>query len=303
MQRYILRRLFQSIFVAAAVLIMVFFVGHVIGDPVELMLPAEASDELIAEMRAKFGFDQPLSVQFVEFLLRVSTGFGDSLWQKSPALEIALERIVPTFYLTAAVLCLSIPMALLLGTLAALNVGTWVDRLITVVTLGGISTVDFWLGLLLIILFSLTLGWFPTSGYGTFSHVVLPAIALSYRSIGRMAQITRSAMIDEYAKPYIHVARANGLPETRVFGHALKNASIPILTIAGDELAMLMGGAIAVETVFAWPGIGRLLVQAIYHRDLFLIEAVVCVIVVVIIFVNLMIDLAYAWLDPKLRYE
>lgn len=303
MQTYILRRLFQSCFVAAAVLILVFFVGHVIGDPVELMLPAEASDELIAEMRAKFGFDQPLSVQFVAFLQRVATGFGDSLWQKAPALEIALQRIVPTFYLTMTVLALSLPLALLLGTLAAFNAGTWIDRAITVFTLGGISTVDFWLGLLLIIVFSLTLGWFPTSGYGSFSHVVLPALALSYRSVGRMAQITRSAMLDEYAKPYIHVARANGLPETTVFGQALKNASIPILTIAGDEMAMLMGGAIAVETVFAWPGIGRLLVQAIYHRDLFLIEAVVTVIVVVIILVNLLIDLAYAWLDPKLRYE
>ncbi len=175
--------------------------------------------------------------------------------------------------------------------------------MITVFTLGGISTVDFWLGLLLIIVFSVTLGWFPTSGYGSVSHVILPALALSYRSLGRMAQITRSAMIDEFSKPYIHVARANGLSERTVFGHALKNASIPILTIAGDEMAMLMGGAIAVESVFAWPGIGRLLVQAIYHRDLFLIEAVVCVIVIVIILVNLMIDLAYAWLDPKLRYE
>lgn len=303
MQQYILRRLFQSIFVAAAVLVMVFFVGHVIGDPVELMLPAEASEELIAEMRAKFGFDQPLSQQFLAFVARVSTGFGDSLWQSAPALEIALERIVPTFYLTTTVLLISLPLALCLGTLAALRAGTWVDRVITVFTLGGISTVDFWLGLLLIIVFSVWLGWFPTAGYGSLAHIVLPALALSYRSVGRMAQITRSAMLDEYAKPYIHVARSNGLPERLVFGHALKNASIPILTITGDEIAMLMGGAIAVESVFAWPGIGRLLVQAIHHRDLFLIEAVVCVIVVVIILVNLLIDLAYAWLDPKLRYE
>lgn len=290
-------------FVAAAVLILVFFVGHVIGDPVELMLPLEASEELIAEMRAKFGFDKPLSAQFVDFLYRVSTGFGNSLWQKAPALDIALERIVPTFYLTSSVLIVSVPLALLLGTFAALHVGSWIDRCITVFTLGGISVVDFWLGLLLIIVFSINLGWLPTSGYGGLSYLILPTIALSYRSIGRMAQITRSAMVDEYSKPYIHVARANGLPESRVFLHALKNASIPILTIAGDEMAMLMGGAIAIETVFAWPGIGRLLVQAINHRDLFLIEAVVCVIVVVIILINLVIDLAYAWLDPKLRYQ
>ena len=303
MQYYILRRLFQSVLVALAVLVLVFLVGHVIGDPVELMLPPEASDELIADMRAKFGFDQPLSAQFVEFLGRVFTGFGNSLWQNAPALDIAMERIIPTAYLTLSVLALSVPMALILGTLAALHVGSWIDRAITIFTLGGISTVDFWLGLLLIIVFSLTLGWFPTSGYGSVAHIILPTLALSYRSIGRMAQITRSAMVDEYAKPYIHVARANGLPERLVFVHALKNASIPILTIAGDEMAMLMGGAIAIETVFAWPGIGRLLVQAIYHRDLFLIEAVVCVIVVVIILVNLIIDLAYAWLDPKLRYE
>lgn len=300
---YVLRRLVQSVFVAAAVLILVFLVGHVIGDPVDMMLPAEASEELRADLRAKYGFDQPLTIQFTAFIQRVLSGFGNSLWQKAPAIEIALTMIVPTFYLTISVLILSVPLAIALGTWAALRAGSWVDRSVTVITLGGISTVDFWLGLLLIIVFSVQLGWLPTSGYGSFSHLILPTLALSYRSVGRMAQITRSAMLDEYSMPYIHVARANGIPEYRVFLHALKNAAIPILTIAGDEMAMLMGGAIAIETVFAWPGIGRLLVQAIYHRDLFLIEAVVCVIVVVIILVNLIIDLAYAWLDPKLRYE
>jgi peptide/nickel transport system permease protein len=303
MQQYVIRRLFQSVFVALAVLILVFLVGHVIGDPVEMMMPAEASEDLIADMRAKYGFDKPLSGQFVDFVERVLSGFGDSLWQKAPALQIALDRIVPTFYLTMSVLLFSVPLALLLGTLAALNAGRGIDRAVTVFTLGGISIVDFWLGLLLIIVFSVWLGWFPTAGYGSLEHLVLPTLALAYRSVGRMAQITRSAMLDEYSKPYIHVARSNGIPEHRVFGHALKNASIPILTIAGDEMAMLMGGAIAIETVFAWPGIGRLLVQAIHHRDLFLIEAVVCVIVVIIIFVNLLIDLAYAWLDPKVVYQ
>lgn len=303
MTSYVLRRLAQSLVVALVLLILVFFVGHVMGDPVELMLPIDAPEELQARMRAEFGFDAPLQIQFVHFIERVFTGFGDSLWQKAPALGIALERIVPTLYLTVATVALAVPISILLGSLAARNPNSVVDRVVSVVSLAGISTVDFWLGLLLIFLFSITLGWLPTSGYGGVQYLILPVLALAGRSIGRITQITRSAMLDEYAKPYIQVARANGIPEHRVFLHALKNASIPVLTIAGDDFATLMGGTFAIETIFAWPGIGRLLVQAIYQRDLFLIEATVFVIVLVIIVVNLIVDLTYALLDPKVRYQ
>lgn len=302
MTNYVLRRLAQSLVVALVLLVLVFFVGHVMGDPVELMLPIDAPEELQERMRAEFGFDDPLHIQFLHFVERVFSGFGDSLWQKAPALDIALERIVPTLYLTGATVALAVPISILLGAMAARNPNGIVDRTVTVVSLAGISTVDFWLGLLLIILFSVTLGWLPTSGYGGPQYLVLPVLALAGRSIGRITQITRSAMLDEYAKPYIQVARANGIPEHRVFLHALKNASIPVLTIAGDDFATLMGGTFAIETIFAWPGIGRLLVQAIYQRDLFLIEATVFVIVLVIIAVNLAVDLTYALLDPKVRY-
>jgi peptide/nickel transport system permease protein len=224
------------------------------------------------------------------------------LWQHGPALPIALSRAVPTLYLTGAAIFMAVPIAVLLGSLAALRPGSGLDRLITVLSLGGISTVDFWLGLMLILFFALHLGWFPTSGYGGLAFLILPALTLAYRSMGRLTQIARSAMLDEYAKPYVQVARAKGMPERRVFLHAFKNASIPILTLAGDEAANMANGTVAVELIFAWPGIGRLFVQAIERRDLFLVEAIVFVIASIAILINLLVDLAYAYLDPKIRY-
>lgn len=300
---YVVRRLLQSTLVAATLLVLVFLVGHIIGDPVDLMLPLEAPEELREQMRRQLGFDQPLPVQFLHFIERVFTGFGESIWQKAPALDIVLDRVTPTLVLASATVLFAFPIAIVLGALAALHPAGWIDRLVTVISLAGISTVDFWLGLLLVILFAVQLGLLPTAGYGGIEHLVLPVLALSVRTIGRITQITRSAMLDEYAKPYIQVARANGIPEHRVFLHALKNAAIPVLTIAGDEFASMMGGTFAIETIFAWPGIGRLLVQSIYHRDLFLIEATAFVIVVIIIAVNLAVDLTYAALDPKVRYS
>lgn len=303
MLAYVVRRLGQSLLVMAAALIFVFLVGHIIGDPVDMMLPLEAPPAMRQALRAELGFDQPLWVQLQAFLRRVFSGFGESIWQQQPSLGIALERLVPTLYLTVGAMLVAAPTGVLFGALAAASPGSALDRGITLFSLGGISTVDFWLGLMLILLFALYLGMLPTSGYGGPAYLVLPALTLAWRSIGRLTQITRSAMLDEYAKPYVQVARAKGMPEHRVFMHAFKNASIPILTLAGDEAANMANGTVAVEMVFAWPGIGRLFIQAIERRDLFLIEAIVFVIAAMTMLINLVIDLIYAFLDPKIQYS
>ncbi|MHB9090369.1 MAG: ABC transporter permease [Chloroflexota bacterium] len=300
-----MRRLFHSIFVLVGVLIIVFLIGHMIGDPARLMLPPETPYENYLALRKQLGFDDPLHVQFLRSASHWITGnFGDSLWQRVPALPLVLERVPATLYLTATAMLLSIPLAILLGAISAVRPRSLADRVLTVFSLGGVSTAEFWLGLMLILLLAVQLGWFKTSGYGGFDYVVLPALTLAFRPIGRIAQVTRSSLIDEMSKQYVTAARAKGLPErTVIFYHALKNAAIPILTLCGDETASLLNGAVVIETVFAWPGIGFLLIQAIGRRDLPLIEATVFVIAVMIILLNLLVDMAYAALDPRVRYH
>jgi peptide/nickel transport system permease protein len=287
------------------VLILVFVVGHGIGDPARLMLPPEAPVEQYLALRAQLGLDDPLHEQFFRSAGRWIRGdFGDSLWQRAPALSLALERIPNTLYLTSVALVLALPLAILLGTISAVRPRSIADRVLTVFSLGGVSTADFWLGLMLIIIFAVQLGWFRTSGFGGWEFVVLPAITLAFRPVGRIAQVTRSSLLDEMSKMYVNAARAKGLHErTVVFYHSLKNAAIPIITLSGDEAASLLNGAVVVETVFAWPGIGILLIQAIGRRDLPLIEATVFVIAIMIIVLNLLVDLAYAAIDPRVRYH
>lgn len=303
MTRYIISRIGQSLIVIAAALILVFFVGSVIGDPVDLMLPAEASQSVRDALRQSLGFDKPLHLQFVDFIIRVGQGFGESIWQSTDALPLVMHRLPFTLYLAGMALLIAVPASMALGAWAALKPNSIADRIITVFSLGGVSVVDFWLGLMLVLVFSINLGWLPTGGYGggSFAYVILPAVTLAYRSIGRLAQFTRSALLDEYAKPYVSFLRAKGMSERRIFLHTMRNAAIPVITLSGDELASLINGAIVVEAVFSWPGIGSLLLQAIGQRDLFLIEATVMVMTVIIILINLLIDMTYTYLDPKVR--
>lgn len=284
---------------------MVFVVGHGIGDPARLMLPPEAPLEQYLALRKQLGLDDPLWEQFLRSAGRWIRGdFGDSLWQRVPALPLAIERIPATLYLTAVAMLAAIPLAILLGTVSAVRPRSLADRALTVFSLGGVSIADFWLGLMLIIVFAVQFGWFKTSGFGGWEFVVLPAVTLAFRPVGRIAQVTRSALLDEMAKLYVSTARAKGLKErTVVFYHALKNAAIPIITLTGDETASLLNGAVVVETVFAWPGIGILLIQAIGRRDLPLIEATVFVIAIMIIILNLVVDMTYAAIDPRVRYK
>jgi peptide/nickel transport system permease protein len=277
---------------------------HLVGDPASLMLRPEATEEQRQAVRERLGLNDPILVQFGRYFSGAVRGdFGESIWQRVPALPVVLSRLPATLYLASATLLLAVPLAILLGIISAIRPRSLIDRAVTIVALGGVSTADFWLGLMLILLFAVRLGWLPTSGFGGLQFVLLPALALAFRPLGRISQVVRSAMLDQFSQPYVVTARAKGLTERIVvYLHTLKNAAIPITTLVGDEAASLLNGAVVIETVFGWPGVGILLIQAIERRDLPLIEASVIVIAVMIVTVNLLVDLTYSFMDPRVRY-
>jgi peptide/nickel transport system permease protein len=304
MAAYLIRRLLQSILVIVGVSMIVFVVTRAIGDPARMMLPLEASEEQVEAFRDKMGFNDPLWVQFWNWGKNAIRGdFGDSLWQRTDALQLVLERMPATLLLCCTAIVIAVAASLPLGILAALRPRSWLDKATTSLSLIGVCIPDFWLGLMMILLFAVTLRLVFTSGYGTWKHLALPAIALAARPWGRITQIVRSSMMDEMHRTYMMTARAKGLTERNVImSHALKNASIPIVTLAAWELTrMLAGYTIVVETVFAWPGFGQLAMQAIERRDLTLIQADVFVVALMIVVLNIAIDLIYAALDPRVR--
>lgn len=269
------------------------------------MLRPEATEEQVEALRAELGLNDPILVQFGRYMGDLVRGdFGDSLWQRVPALPIVIDRLPATLYLASVTLAIALPLALVIGVISAIRPRSIADRIVTIVSLAGVSTADFWLGLMLILVFAVELGWVPTSGYGGLNYVVLPAIALAIRPLGRISQVVRTAMLDEISRPYVTTARAKGLGERFVvFYHTLKNAAIPIITLMGDEAASLLNGAVVIETLFGWPGVGILLIDAIERRDLPLIEATAITIAVMIVAVNLLVDLTYTLVDPRVRYQ
>ena len=283
---------------------MVFFVTHLLGDPASLMLRPEATEQQRQALRESLGLNDPILVQFGRYMADLTRAdFGNSIWQRVPAMQIVLDRLPATLYLALSTLVVALPLALLLGIISAIKPRSLADRVVTVVSLTGVSTADFWLGLMLILLFAVRFNWLPTSGYGGLTFVILPAATLAVRPIGRISQVVRSAMLDQMRSGYVTTARAKGLTERIVIlSHTLKNAAIPILTLMGDEAASLLNGAVVIETLFGWPGVGILLIQAIENRDLPLIEASVIVIAIMIVGVNLLVDLAYTLIDPRVRY-
>jgi peptide/nickel transport system permease protein len=300
---YIIRRLIHSIIVVFGVMVLVFLATHAIGDPVKLLLPDRASNAQIEAMRDSLGLNRPLLIQLASFLGGALRGdFGNSLWQNIPALPLAFSRLPTTLLLAAVTLVFSVAVALLLATWAAARRNTIVDTIIKVISLIGVAMVDFWIAIMLILLFAVVLGWLPTSGYGRIQNIVLPALVLSMQPLGRIAQVVRASLGEELDRPYMTTAIAKGMPlGRRLFIHAFRNASIPIVTLVGSEAIALVNGAVIVETIFGWPGIGQLLIQAIQHRDLPLVEAVVLVVGVCIILINLIVDSTYAFLNPRLR--
>lgn len=305
MSEYIIGRLFQAMIVAGGVSLIVFSFLHLSGDPVLLMVPSDAPREVVAQLRSHLGFDRPLWEQYLRFLGGAIRGnFGDSLRMNRPALALVVERLPSTLLLTLIALILAVVVALPVGIISAVKRATIWDHVAMLGALVGQAVPAFWLGIMLILVFSVWLAWLPVQGSGTLRHLVLPAMTLSTVIMGRTARLVRSSMLEVLNQDYVRTARAKGLHENIVLArHALKNAAIPVVTLLGLQFAQLLGGAVVTETIFAWPGVGRLVVEAIFNRDFPLVQAVVFVVSMAFVVVNLLVDLSYAALDPRIRVE
>lgn len=306
MGAYIRRRLLQSILVVWGVSVLVFFLLRLApGDPVSLLLSETASPEQMEAVREKWGLNEPIPVQYMVFLGRALQGdLGDSLFFQQPAIEVLLERMPATLQLSGVALLFSLAVAIPMGMMSALKRDTIWDYLGTGLAMLGQAIPPYWLGIMLILVFSVGLGWLPTSGRGTIWHLVLPAITLGSVLMALITRLVRSGMLDVLGDDFIRTARAKGLQEQHVIvRHALRNILIPLVTVVGLQLGALFGGAVITESIFAWPGVGRLALQAINARDYPLVQASVLFISVVYVFLNLAIDILYVYLDPRIRYE
>lgn len=301
--RFLVSRLAQAAFVLLGVSFAVFALSHLSGDPVSLMVGPTATQADIDALRRSMGLDRPFLLQYAAFLGGVLQGdFGTSLWQHQPAIGLVLERFPFTLQLAAAALVLALVIAVPLGILSAVFRNSLLDRLAIGTSLVGQSVPGFWLGLLLILLFSVTLRLFPTGGSGGLQHLVLPAVTLAAFTMGRIARLVRTSMLDVLSSDALRTARAKGLRElTVVLKHGLRNAAIPIVTLIGLDASSLLGGAVITETIFAWPGLGRLVVQAIGQRDFPLVQAATLCIAIIVVVVNLLVDLSYSLLDPRVN--
>jgi peptide/nickel transport system permease protein len=301
---FLLRRIGQGLLVVIGVTLIVFIATRMVGDPVKVMLPLSATDAQRAAFAQQIGLDRPIGAQFVDFVGDMARlDFGESLWQRRPALDVVLERLPNTLKLIGAGLGLAILLSLPLGAIAALRPGGWVDRTTVFVGLFGLSLPQFWFGLLMIVFFAVTLGWLPTSGMGGARYYILPAITLALPSLARLVMLVRSSMIDELNQQYVRTARAKGLHFKRVvMVHAMRNTLVPFVTLAGWELiSALAGYTVVVETVFAWPGLGLTAMQAIQKSDLFLLQAIVFTVAVLIVIINVGLDVIYKLIDPRIR--
>ena len=306
MLSYAVRRIALTIPVLLGVATLVFALIHLVpGDPAEAMLGESAPAADLQDLRAKLGLDQPLGVQYRRYLTGLVTGnLGLSFRYQTPVAREIGRRIGPTAQLALAAMVVAILIAIPLGVIAALNRGRAIDHAAMTLSLLGVSMPNFWLGPLLAIVLSVQLGWLPVSGSGTPAHFVLPAVTLGAALAAMLARMTRATLADELRELYVVAARARGLGRTRVVvAHALRNSLIPIVTIVGLQLGAVLTGTIITETIFAWPGIGRLLIQAIGFRDYPLVQGCVLFIAVVYVAMNLIVDLVYAWLDPRIRLQ
>ena len=303
MRVYLTRRLLQSLIVLLGVSFVVFGILFLTGDPALVLLPPESTVEDIQKFREAMGFNDPFFVQYVRFLKGALHGdFGQSVRHSEPAFHLVVERMPATFQLAGAALAVALALAIPAGIISAVRRNSALDYVSTVVALLGQSMPTFWLGIMLILVFSVQLNRLPSSGRGTFAHLVLPAITLGLFTTARITRLTRSGMLEVLNQDYIRTARAKGVGDPPVvWKHALKNAAIPIVTIVGIELGTLLGGSVITETIFAWPGVGRLSVQAIYNRDYPVVQAAVFLLASTFVLVNLFVDMVYTYLDPRIR--
>jgi peptide/nickel transport system permease protein len=304
--RFLIRRFLLTIPVLIGVATLVFSLIHLVpGDPVQAMLGESASPQDVAQLRTRLGLDRPLYQQYVSFAAGVvHADLGTSLRTNQPVTTVILERMPATMELALAAMVVAVLIAIPLGIIAAVRKGTRVDYAATTLALVGISMPTFWLGPLLAIIFSVWLGWFPVSGRGTVANLVLPAITLGAPLAAILARMTRASVLEELRELYVMAARARGVSEARaVLAHAFRNSLIPIVTVIGLQFGSVLTGAVITETIFAWPGVGRLLVQSISARDYPAVQGCILLIAITYVSVNLAIDVLYGFLDPRIRYE
>ncbi len=306
MTRYLIRRLLQSIFVLLGVSIIVFMLVQLAGDPVLIMLSGTgATEQDLQDLRAELGFDDPLPIQYLRYMADALRGeLGNSLRYKQPALWLVLNRLPATAQLATLALLLALVVALPLGILAAVSRNTWVDYAATIVASLGQAIPLYLLGIILVLFFAVELRWFPPGGSGSWRHLVLPVITLGLYPMARITRLLRASLLDTLHEDYTRTARSKGLRERAVVTkHALRNAVFPVVTVVGLMFGTLLGGAVITETIFAWPGVGSLTIQAIQNRDFPLVMAAVFVLSVVFIVINLLVDLLYIYIDPRIRYS
>lgn len=306
MTQYILRRLLLVIPVLIGVSIVVFWMIRAIpGDPARVIAGEAATEETLERIREQYGLNEPTHVQYGIFLKNVLKGdFGRSIRSRRPVIDEIETRLWPTLELALGSLAVALILGVSTGVLSAVRPNSWVDAISTFIALVGISMPVFWLGLMFMYLFSYQLEWFPTTGRGTWRHLVLPAVTLGLSSAAIIARMTRSSMLEVLRQDYVRTARAKGLPErVIVLKHAFRNALIPILTVTGLQFGTLLGGAVLTESVFAWPGIGRLMVESIIARDYPVVQMAVLVVALAFILINLLVDILYAYVDPAIRYD
>jgi peptide/nickel transport system permease protein len=302
--RYAVRRILHGLLVVLLVALTVFFVSRIVSDPVRLMLQPDATQQQYDALQARLGLDKSVPVQFVDYVKdTASFNFGESFWQRKPVLELIGTRLPQTFLLVGVAMLFAALIGISAGILESLRPGGWTDKAVSAVALTGLSIPNFWLGSMLILLGAVVLGWFPASGSGGISHLVLPVIALSLPSAGRISQVTRAAMINELSSQHITAARAKGLSFRYVIvRHGLRNVLVPISTIVSWEAVYSLAAySIVVETVFSWPGLGQLVIQAIERQDLILVQGIVIVLAIIVVVINIITDLIYHWIDPRVE--
>jgi ABC-type dipeptide/oligopeptide/nickel transport system permease component len=304
MQRYLLSRLIQAIIILFGVLVLVFFMVRVTGDPATLMMPRESSPETIAAFRTSMGFDRPIYVQFFDFIYKAIQGdFGFSMHFKTPAMPLVIQRLPATVELATAALIMAVVVAVPLGLVGGSTPGSLWDMLARFVGLIGQSVPNFWLALLMIFFFAVKLGWFASFGRDDWRSLVMPAFVLGLPTMGALVRLTRSSVLEIRGEDYVRTAYSKGLDSKLIYvRHIFRNAAIPIVSVIGVQYGYLLGGSIYIETIFSWPGMGQLIEQAIGWRDFPLVQAIAFFTSMVVVALNLLTDLAYAFIDPRIRY-
>ncbi len=305
MLKYIFKRLFYSLFVLFGVATIVFFLTRLTGDPVAILLPPDAPQEQIDETTARLGLDKPILTQYGIFLRDLARlDLGESIRYRDGTVSLIMERMPATLQLAGSALFLALIIAIPLGIAAALKRGSALDKGLMALSVVGQAMPVFWIGILMIMLFSVRLRWLPTGGYGSFKQLILPSVALGIRFMALTARLLRSSLVEVMNADYIRTSRAKGLMERAVIiGHALRNSLLPVVTVIGLQLGALLGGSVVAETVFAWPGVGQLLVQAITYRDFPLVQAAIILLAAVFVIINLAVDILYVFIDPRISYS